>query len=131
MALPAILAGLSPIFGALGAVAKGWMETRKVKAEGKVKIAKAKVDAKIRSIEATQQMDVEAASDMKYSWKDEYLTILMSIPVIMCFVPGLEAYALRGFEILGQTPEWYRWAFLGIIAATFGLRIWLRKLFGG
>jgi hypothetical protein len=49
---------------------------------------------------------------------------MLTVPVIMCFIPGLEVYALRGFEILEGTPEWYRWALTGMIAATFGLRTW-------
>jgi hypothetical protein len=43
----------------------------------------------------------------------------------MCFIPGLDVYATRGFEILQGTPEWYRWALTGMIAATFGLRTWV------
>ena len=123
MAIPLI-----PIVTLVSTLFQGWMGAKKVKAEGQAKIAQAKVDATIRKIDHQSDMDVNAASDMKHSWKDEYLVILMSIPVIMCFIPGLDAQALKGFEVLKQTPEWYRWAFLGIIAASFGLRTWLGKL---
>ena len=124
MSLPVVVAGISLI----STVFQGWMGAKKIKAEGKAMIAQAKVEATIRKIDADTSMDISAANDMKHSWKDEFLTILMSIPVIMCFIPGLSAYALEGFMVLSQTPEWYRWAFLGIIAASFGLRMWLNKL---
>jgi len=124
MAIPALI----PIISLVSTVFQGWMGAKKVKAEGKAKIAQAKVDATIKRIDAQQTMDINAANDMKHSWKDEFLTILMSVPIIMCFIPGLSDYALRGFEVLSETPEWYRWAFLGIIAASFGLRVWLNKL---
>ena len=124
------ITALIPVIGLVSTVFKGWMGARKVKAEGKIKIAQAIVDAKIRRIDSQQEMDVAAANDMKHSWKDEFLTILMSIPVIMCFIPPLADHALKGFEILEQTPEWYRLAFLGIVAASFGLRLWLSKLTG-
>ena len=122
------IAALIPVISLVSTVFKGWMGARKVKAEGKIKIAQAKVDARVRRIDGQQEMDANAANDMKHSWKDEFLTILMSIPIIMCFIPFLSQYALKGFEILAETPEWYRWAFLGIIAASFGLRVWLSKL---
>lgn len=125
MPLPAIAI---PVISLISTVFSGWMGARKVKAEGKVKIAEATVAAKVRKIDANSAMDAEAVKGMAGSWKDEYLTILMSIPVIMCFIPDLADHALRGFEILAKTPEWYRWAFLGIIAASFGLRVWLNKL---
>ena len=119
---------LIPIVTLATTIFQGWMGAKKVKAAGKAKIAQAKIDAEIAKIDASYEMDTNAANDMKHSWKDEYLVILMSIPVIMCFIPGLDTQALKGFEVLKQTPEWYRWAFLGIIAASFGLRTWLGKL---
>ena len=119
-----------PVISLVSTLFKGWIGAKKVKSEGKIKIAQAKVEATVTRIKGQQQMDANAANDMKHSWKDEFLTILMSIPVIMCFIPGLSQYALEGFKILEQTPEWYRWCFLGIIAASFGLRLWLSKITG-
>ena len=80
-------------------------------------------------------MDSVAMSQMNLTWKDEYILILLSIPVIMCFVPDLvimghlfspQTAALKGFSILDQTPEWYKWSITGIIAAVYGLRTWKR-----
>jgi hypothetical protein len=67
---------------------------------------------------------------MRYSWKDEYLIIILSAPVIMCFIPPLAPYALEGFRVLATTPEWYRWAFLGAVVASFGLRTWFNNFKG-
>jgi hypothetical protein len=78
-------------------------------------------------------MDLAAMDGMRYSWKDEYLVILLSMPVIMCFIPEMTIFgytfdlsqsAMAGFEILKDTPDWYKWALSGMIAATFGLRTW-------
>jgi hypothetical protein len=55
-------------------------------------------------------------------WKDEYWTVILSIPTIFCFIPGLAPYVVQGFEALAQTPEWYR-GLLGIaILAAFGYK---------
>jgi hypothetical protein len=115
---------LGPIISTLGSLGKSWLATRRVKAEGKIKIASAKVEARVKKEEAKATMDVAAMDGMRYSWKDEYLVIMLTVPVIMCFIPGFDTYALRGFQVLESTPEWYRWALTGMIAATFGLRTW-------
>ena len=68
--------------------------------------------------------DTNAQSDMKTSWKDEYLVILFSIPLILSFIPYTQEAILRGFETLDKTPEWYMFLVTGIVASVFGLR-WL------
>lgn len=59
-------------------------------------------------------------------WKDEYVLVLLSIPLIMVFIPGLAPYAMAGFSVLSQTPEWYRWLVMMIFAAVYGIRLWRR-----
>ena len=61
---------------------------------------------------------------MKTSWKDEYLTILFSLPLILAFFPQTQETVLKGFETLDKTPEWYMFLVMGIVAGVFGLR-WL------
>ncbi len=124
MAIPALI----PVISLISTVFSGWMGAKKVKAEGKAKIATAKVEAKVQQIKNKADMDAQAAGDMRYTWKDEYLTLLISIPVVMSFIPGLAPYVAEGFKVLSTTPEWYRYSFLGIIAATFGLRTWFNKM---
>jgi len=72
--------------------------------------------------------DTNAQSNMKYTWKDEWFVILFSIPLIGAFVPGMDIYILKGFEVLSKTPEWYRWLLAGIVVATFGLRWMFSKI---
>jgi hypothetical protein len=122
--LPLLGAIIGPVIKAVSTLGSNWLENRKIKQQGKQRILEAKIDAKIKRYESRANMDLTAMDNMKYSWKDEYLVILLSAPVILCFIPGLEQYALRGFEILDKTPDWYRWALTGMIAASFGLRTW-------
>lgn len=60
-------------------------------------------------------------------WKDEYVLLLLSIPLILVFIPATQPAVLRGFEVLSQTPEWYRWLVVMIFAAIYGIRIWRRQ----
>lgn len=60
-------------------------------------------------------------------WKDEYVLGVVSIPLIGCFIPAWADDILRGFEVLAQTPEWFRWLVLLIFTAVYGIRIWRRQ----
>ena len=113
------------IASAVGSMFSSWMETRKVKAQGKIAIAQAEIQAKVTKIEKEAQMDIISASDMRYSWKDEWFVLLLSLPFIGSFVPQVQPYVRDGFIFLRDyTPDWYQWAFLGAIVASFGLRTW-------
>lgn len=77
-----------------------------------------------QGIQIEADWDTNAQQDMKTSWKDEYLTILFSIPLILAFFPSTQESILKGFETLNKTPDWYMMLVMGIVAAVFGLR-WL------
>jgi hypothetical protein len=115
---------IGTIVSALASVGKSWLENRKVKAEGKIKISQAKIDFKVKQYESRAQMDVEAMKGMMFSWKDEYLLLLFSIPLIMVFIPPCVPWVTAGFAVLQTLPMWYQWAITGMVAATFGIRTW-------
>ena len=119
---------LTTILGVVGkpiaTTIEGWTERRKVKLESELKIAQAKTDATIRRLQTQQEADIawENLSIQNSGWKDEYLLIILSIPVIMCFIPGLDVYVFAGFKALDQTPEWYKWCFMITVASSFGYK---------
>ena len=63
------------------------------------------------------------------SWKDEWLVILFSVPLILAFIPGMEGVVANGFEQLKSMPEWYQYSLGVIVAASFGVRS-ATKFFG-
>ena len=73
---------------------------------------------------AKSQADWQAfmADASAHSWKDEAWTICFIIILGMCFVPALQVYVAQGFAILDNTPQWFQWACLASIGASFGLR---------
>lgn len=119
------------VFGAIKMVAApitqvvtGWQERKTVKLEGELAVSKAKTDAHIQKIKTGQAADIawEKTSLDQSGWKDEYWTIVLSMPMIMCFIPGLVTYVERGFAALQNTPGWYQYV-LGIaIGSAFGVR---------
>ena len=62
------------------------------------------------------------ASNASSSWKDEWFTILFSVPCILAFFPSMVPVVMEGFAVLNGMPDWYK-GFLGAaVAASFGLR---------
>ena len=119
------------VFGAIKMVAApitqvvtGWQKRKTVQLEGDLAVAKAITDAKIEKVKTGQAADIawEKTSLDQSGWKDEYWTIVLSIPMILCFIPGLVEFVERGFVALQQTPEWYRYSIGVAIGSAFGVR---------
>jgi len=106
-------------------------KVEKTKAEAATKVAKAKAEAVIMEKKATGEIDwdLEMAKGSSNSWKDEWLTILFSIPLILAFIPGMEEVVKNGFAQLEAMPEWYQYSLGVIVAASFGVRS-ATKFFG-
>ena len=100
---------------------------KEIKLESKARIEVARAEAEIarlaKGMDAEIDWDREAASAMRGSWKDEYLTILLSLPMIFAFLGDWGRKAVSdGFEAISTAPDWYKAAFLAAIAASFGIR---------
>jgi hypothetical protein len=68
----------------------------------------------------------EIASIRNSGWKDEVVLIILSIPMVCVFIPGLQTYIQAGFTALDTTPLWYKTTVMSIYLATFGMRLWRR-----
>ena len=85
---------LNLLIGPIADLAGTWLngKVEKSKAETGAKVARAKAEATVMERRATGELDwdLEMAKGSQSSWKDEWLTILFSIPLIMAFIPGME-----------------------------------------
>ena len=75
------------ILGPLGSIASSWLEGRneKIKASTKVKVARAEAEAIVMQKKATGEIDwdIEMAKSSGESWKDEWLTIIFTAPLVL------------------------------------------------
>lgn len=55
-------------------------------------------------------------------WKDEWFTLILSIPLVLCFFPSMVEYVLEGFQALEKTPVWYRGGVMVAISSAFGFQ---------
>lgn len=126
-----------PIIGSILEIGKelvsGWRERRRIQAEGSVRIEQARVDATVKQIESNDAMDgkLEEISLSTRTWKDEYLLLITTSPVVLVFFPAAVDDIQAGFAALASLPEWYMWIVLMIYVDTFGfrrvVRAWLEK----
>lgn len=104
------------------------VEIKKIERQGEIELAKAKLSAELELAKAGQMADAnwEVESIRNSGWKDEWFTILLSIPMVLCFIPGFDMTVLRGFAAIEQTPRWYQVAFLAVVGSAIGVRILTR-----
>ncbi|MGY5617277.1 hypothetical protein ACXHQ9_09110 [Vibrio cincinnatiensis] len=114
------------------AAVTGLIDIFKSKAERKSRIEEAKTDATIERIKSgdEQAASLDAISLQSRGWKDEYLLLITTIPVLLAFVPDLAPYVKQGFDVLKDSvPEYYWYALAMIYIDTFGFRRMMRVAF--
>lgn len=107
---------------------------RKAEIKAQAEIKKLELDDAIhkRRLELISQgLTADATWELEQirssGWKDEYVLVILSIPLIGCFIPFTASYILAGFDILKQTPDWYQWLIVIIFAAVYGIRLYRRQ----
>lgn len=107
---------IAPVTG----IVKSVIEGRQRKQELKHAIH----EKKIERVKAGQVAEVEwnTASKKASGWIDDYLTIVLSLPLILSFFPKMVPYIEAGFAALEEAPVWYRAAIAVMISAGFGYK---------
>ena len=120
MILPLLSGLVSPVVE----MVKGWQARKAAKLESDLAISEAKTASICKRLETQLAADIawENTSINNSGWKDEWFTLLLSIPAVLCFVPGMVGYVKDGFLALEKCPEWYRYAFLVAVASSFGYK---------
>jgi hypothetical protein len=125
---------LQALIGPIASLAGTWLDGKveKTKAESATKVAKAKAEAVIMEKKATGEIDwdLEMAKGSQNSWKDEWLTILFSVPLVLAFCGDWGRQIVTdGFTALNAMPEYYKYTLGIIVSASFGTRA-ATKFFG-
>jgi hypothetical protein len=112
---------LQALIGPVTNLVGGWMKN---KAEEK----QAKHKAKMSVIQNDANWESKMADASAHSWKDEFWTIILSIPLFMV------GYAIAvndvsviyrvdaAFNALSKLPEWYQYLLFIAISSSFGIR---------
>ena len=118
---------IQALIGPLTELAGGWLKGRisEQAAQSNLKLVEAEAKATIMKSAATSEAEWEKimAQGSQSSWKDEWLTILFSIPLILSFCGEWGRKIVEdGFIALQGMPEWYQYTVGVIVAASFGIR---------
>ena len=112
---------LTTLIGPVANLAKGYLSN---KAEEK----QAKHQAKMKVIENDGDWEAKMADASAHSWKDEFWTVVLALPVFMVGyaiaandVTVIERVA-TAFEALEKLPEWYQYLLFIAISSSFGVR---------
>lgn len=101
---------------------------------------KAQVDRILSNTDSDNQIDLITAQDKKHSLKDEVITYLFLIPVVIATAtPFIIAFKSNNFtnlsedikisyENLDKLPQWYKWVLGAIVIDVLGFRSFARKI---
>ncbi len=114
-----------PIISAVAQVATTWVsgkaEAAKIRSEAKLATTRAKAIVMEKVATGELEWNQAMAEASSTSWKDEWLTILVSIPLVLAFT-GHEDIVMKGFTALEAMPDFYKTAVGVVFAASFGIQ---------
>jgi len=113
---------IKPLLGVAGDVVGGIVETRKKKAEVKLKQIEAEAAHMDKVIAGKAEWESAAVKQMAGSWKDEVSLIVLLLPAVLVFIPGCQEFVKSGFIALQQLPEYYQNLLYIAISASFGIK---------
>jgi len=125
---------LTALIGPVANLAGTWLsgKVEEKKAQSATKVAKAQAEAMVMQKKATGEIDwdLKMADASASSWKDEWLVIIFSVPLVLSFCGEWGRKIVDdGFAALAGMPDWYQYTLGVIVAASFGVRS-ATKFFG-
>lgn len=136
------------IIGDVLGIGKGYLEGRaelkKLKQKQEHEIVKAETTAMVDRIMSNTQSDNEidliTARDKKYTSKDDIITYLFLVPVMVATVtPFIVAWqhgdwinmnelVRESYESLDKLPSWYKYVLFAVVIDVLGFRSFARKI---
>lgn len=126
------------LFSLIGSIAKPLInifqtdsETKRLKIEGKLQVAKAKINLKVSNINAratksknAMTYDMQVLKNRNRTIMDEVLMLWALSLVTAHFVPGLQRHMALGWGAMGYAtpPWWLDFIIFGMFVSTLGLK---------
>jgi hypothetical protein len=104
---------IKTLVGVGGTFLQGKMDNKKAEIEGRNNAIQEK-------LKQSGTWDEIHAKNSGESWKDEWFTLLFSIPLVLAFIPSAVPYVEKGFIVLELMPDWYKQALAVLVAASVG-----------
>ena len=104
---------IKTLVGVGGTFLQGKMDNKKAEIEGRNNAIQEK-------LKQSGTWDEIHAKNSGESWKDEWFTLLFSIPLVLAFIPSAVPFVEQGFKVLDMMPDWYKQALAVLVAASVG-----------
>ena len=104
---------IKTLVGVGGTFLQGKMDNKKAEIEGRNNAIQEK-------LKQSGTWDEIHAKNRGESWKDEWFTLLFSIPLVLAFIPSAVPSVEQGFRVLDMMPDWYKQALAVLVAASVG-----------
>jgi hypothetical protein len=108
---------IAPVANIAGGYLKNKAEEKQAKHEAKMKVIQNDGDWESKAVDASAN-----------SWKDEFWTIVLSVPIFMIGYsiivddPDVIDRVEQGFVALSGLPEWYQYLLFIAISSSFGIK---------
>lgn len=113
---------IGPISELAGTFLKGKVDKQKAKSTVAMAQAEAKAEVMKSAAVHDSKWELVMAEATNNSWKDEVVTIVILIPCVLAFIPGMEEVVESGFQRLSELPEWYQYLLFLTCSAALGIR---------
>jgi hypothetical protein len=74
-------------------------------------------------IEALKSVQISQVESSEKSWKDEWLTLVFTFMLVAHFIPALQPFMTKGWELIKQAPDMFWYILAGIVSGSFGINI--------
>jgi hypothetical protein len=111
-----------------GILLSGALNLAKDFIQGRVEEAKIKKDIRLKALENEGAWEAIMAQGTHTSWKDEFFTIILSIPIILVgYAVAMDEMDIiarlhDSFIALEALPDWYSYLLFLAVSASFGVR---------
>ncbi len=90
--------------------------------DNKTTIKKQQIERLKNSDDALAEWELINAENGRYSLKDEFWTVILAVPLVLCFIPEMVPHIKAGFDAISDMPDFYQY-WLGVaILSSFGVR---------
>lgn len=104
------------------------VEMSKIKHELDIENIKAKIELVKSDATNAQELDVINSKAMSLSFFDEFISICILVPAVLCFIPNMAHYVADGFNALELAPDWYKVLIITVFVVYLGARGFFLKL---
>lgn len=108
---------VAPVASVVNGIGDRWLKKKELEEARHIKTLEG-----VQQAEASEFLaDMKRTEDLSTSWKDEYITLVISIPLVLCFIPGATQIVQDGFAALDLTPDWYQYLVVAVFSVGAGV----------